>query len=78
MPYRSVPTAKFRKWLRSKGLVYVRSRGGHELWDFPDDSLPRPIVFRSAAKDIPAFHIGTNLDTLGISKKDFYDEINGI
>ena len=75
MPFRSVPTGIFRKWLRSRELVYVRTKGGHEIWDYPDGSLLRPVIFRAEPKDIPPLQIQTNLNTLGVSKKEFYEEI---
>lgn len=74
MGYKPIPTTKWKKWLKKRGLVYKRTEASHEVWDYPDDSLPRPIIFRGAKKEIPAFHIHTNLSTLGVdydtSKKE--------
>ena len=75
MPYKPVPAAKFKKWLKLKGLEYKRTKGSHEIWDFPDESLLRPVVFRGAEKEIPGCHIHTNLHTLGVDYKTFDKEI---
>jgi predicted RNA binding protein YcfA (HicA-like mRNA interferase family) len=75
MGIKPVKTKIFEKWLTKRGLVYKRTKGSHDVWDFPDDSLLRPVVFRSKDKEIPGCHIHTNLDTLGIDYKDFQKEI---
>jgi predicted RNA binding protein YcfA (HicA-like mRNA interferase family) len=75
MGIKPVPASKWRKWLKSHGLVYIRTEASHEIWDYPDDSLLRPVVFRASKKDIPGFHIYTNLQTLGIDYKTFQKEI---
>ena len=78
MGFKPILTSKWKKWLQSKGLVYKRTEGSHEIWDFPDDSLPRPVVFRGAMKEIPGFHIHTNLKTLGIDYKAFEKELKSL
>jgi len=71
----TVPTKKFLKWLKSKGLVFISGKGSHEKWDYPVNKLDRPIIVKTNLKDVPKDHISTNLNTLGISKEDFYEEI---
>jgi hypothetical protein len=78
MGYKPVPTAKWRKWLKKRGLVYIRTESSHEIWDYPDDSLLRPVVFRGSEKEIPGFHIHTNLITLDIDYRTFQKEIQQI
>lgn len=63
------------KWLNYRGLEYKRTVGSHEVWDYPDDSLLRPVVFRGAKKEIPGLHIYTNLHTLGVDSATFQKEI---
>lgn len=77
MTYKPIPTKKFKKFLKSKGLKHVRNNGDHEIWDYPDknNTLLRPITIIGCDKEIPAFHITTNLKTLGISYSDFIKEI---
>jgi len=75
MAVKPIPTARWRKWLKTRGLVYKRTEGSHEIWDYPDDSLLRPVVFRGAKKEIPGSHIHTNLYTLGVDYKTFLKEI---
>lgn len=50
MGFKPIPTAKWKKWLKSLGLEYKRTEGSHEVWDYPDDSLLRPVVFRGPKK----------------------------
>lgn len=78
MGIKPIPTSKWKKWLKLRGLVYKRTEASHEIWDYPDDSLLRPIVFRGARKDIPGFHIHTNLETLGVDYKTFQKEIQSL
>lgn len=72
---KSIPTSKFRKYLKYKGLILKRTEGGHEIWDLPDNSLMRPVTFQSHEKSIPILHIKTNLKTMNISTKQFEKEI---
>lgn len=78
MGYKPISTIKWKKWLRQKGLIHKRTEASHEVWDYPDDSLLNPIIFRGAKKEIPPFHIYTNLKTLGIDYKTFQKEIQKI
>ena len=53
-------------------MVHKRTKGSHEIWDYPDESkLDRPVVFRGDEKEIPPSHIRTNLNTLGLSSREF-------
>ena len=70
-----IPAARFRKYLKSKGLVHKRTEGGHELWDTPVDNLPRPVTIQTHFKEVPLLHIKTSLKTMGVSVKDFEQEI---
>jgi len=64
-----VQTSKFRKFLTSKGLKHIRTKASHEIWSRKD--LLRPVVFQGAKKQIPEFHIRTNLKTLEVSEAEF-------
>jgi predicted RNA binding protein YcfA (HicA-like mRNA interferase family) len=75
MGYKPIPTAKWKKWLRKRGLEYKRTKGSHEIWDYPDDSLLQPVVFRGSKKEIPGCHIHTNLQTLNVDYKTFQKEV---
>jgi hypothetical protein len=76
MTYKPIPTKKFKKFFKQRGLKQIRNHGDHEIWDFPKDSqLLRPITIVGYEKEIPAFHIQTNLKTLNISYEDFIKEI---
>jgi hypothetical protein len=78
MGYKPIATDKWKKWLKYRGLVYKRTEASHEIWDYPDDMLLRPVVFRSAKKEIPSYHIHTNLVTLGVDYKIFQKEIQSL
>ena len=78
MGVKQIPVSKFIAWLESIGLEYVRTKGSHDHYNYPKgDSryLTRCITVRTKYKDIPLFHIHTNLQTLGISKAEFEKQI---
>lgn len=79
MGYKTVPTSTFIKFLKYKGLVYKRTKGDHEIWDYPNGNcLLRPVTFIGKEKDIPNTHIKTNLKTLNISYTEFLKDINNL
>ncbi|MBK7009469.1 MAG: hypothetical protein IPH94_09970 [Saprospiraceae bacterium] len=61
-----------------KGLLHKRTKGSHEIWDYPDGSLARPVVFRGKKKQIPRLHIETCLDTLSIDFRQFVKEYESL
>ena len=71
-----VKTQNFRKFLIKMGCNYVRTNSSHEIWTRQD--LNRPIVIQGNKKEVPKFHIQTNLRTLGISIKKFKEIIEDI
>ena len=73
---RVVNLKEWRKFLKACGLELIRTRGGHEIWDLPDDSLERPVIFSAHYKEIAIFQIGTNLETMGKTMEDL-DEFLG-
>lgn len=78
MGIKPVPIKKFRKFLKSIGLVHIRTVASHELYDYPDKPLLRPVTLDKNYPDVPILHIHTNLKTLGISKKEFEEKIKNI
>ena len=79
MGVKQIPVGKFVKYLESLGLVYIRTTASHDYYNFPKGhpkgSLLRPVTIRTKHKDIPLDHLHTNLQTLGISKKQFEADI---
>jgi hypothetical protein len=59
-------------------LCLYKDNGSHEIWNRKDGSLPRPITFRGAKKDIPPTHIRTNLWTLGMTIEEFQQIIKSL
>ena len=69
---------KFIRWPESKGLIYIRTSASHDYYNYPERDprrLSRNIVVRTKDKDIPQFHLHSNLQTLGISKSRLEEEI---
>ena len=62
---------KFRRYLKSKGLKCVRTKGGHEMWD--GENISRTIVFQTHISPVPEFIISKALKTLGANRKDIED-----
>jgi len=63
----------FRKFLEQQGLKYIRTKGDHEIWSRKD--LKRPVIFPIKKKDIYMRVIVSNLRTLGISTKEFKEQV---
>ena len=80
MGVKPIPLATFEKFLRKEGLVRVRTKGSHDIYEYadPNKKLSRPITVKNNLKDVPITHIHTNLDSLGISKKDFTKKIKDL
>ena len=74
MGIKQIPTKKFIRFLKEQGLVYIRSKGDHDIYDRPEKPLPRPITIISSYKDVPILHIQTSLKNLGISNTE-YEEL---
>ena len=58
-------------FLESKGCSYKSTEASHEKWRCP--GCVRSIIFRGAQKEIPFFHIASNLKSMGVDKKEFKD-----
>lgn len=72
---KSVPLKKYRKFLKSIGLIHIRTESSHEIYDYPDRTLLRPITLDKNYPDVPMLHIHTSLKALGIDKKVFAEKI---
>ena len=63
----------FREFLFDIGCSRVnnstKGRGGHELWTKP--GLKRPITLQSHISPVAEKAIRSNLNTLGVSRKEF-------
>ena len=64
-----VPTKCWEAYLKSLGCDYDREDGTHHHWKCPN--CFRTITFWGHKKDIPRFHIRTNLRTLKKTNKQF-------
>jgi hypothetical protein len=69
----NIPLADFRRFLFEKGCSRVESgtkgRGGHEKWTKP--GLKRPITLQTHIDPVPERIVKSNLQTLGITRKEF-------
>ena len=68
--YRPVKTTCWVKFLIENNCKYKRTKASHDHYKCPN--CLRSITHREKDKEIPSFHINTNLETMGISKKDFW------
>jgi predicted RNA binding protein YcfA (HicA-like mRNA interferase family) len=66
---RPIKTKCFITFLNSLECKSKRSKGSHFHYKCP--GCFRPVVIREAEKEIPTFHIRSNLKTLGISFDTF-------
>lgn len=73
--FKPIKRSKFEKFLEFIGCTYQRTKGDHLIYSKP--GLKRSIVF-TTAKEIPAFHIRTNLRTLNMSYEEFKDILKKI
>ena len=71
MGIKPVPTKVFILFLKSKGIIYLRTHASHDIFDNPQNPLPRPVVIRMKYKDMPLLHMHTTLETIGVTKKEF-------
>jgi len=76
MGVKQIPTKVFLQYLKHLGLVFIRKdRWNHDLYDYPDGhingKLSRCVAVRTNYKEIPTFHIHTNLLAAGKTKEDF-------
>lgn len=73
--FRPIKMKLFLKFLEHHGCYrHGEPKGSHFFWKRP--GLTRRIVVREKDKDIPPFHIKTNLSTLGLSFEDLENFIN--
>ena len=70
-----VKTTLYIKWLKSRGLVHISTRGSHWKFDIPNEPLDRPVIVRGSEKEVPKLHQITNMKTLGLSKSEYLAEI---
>lgn len=75
MGLKAIDRRTWIKFLESMGLVQIRIKGGHEIWNHPEKRLRRPIVFQTTAREIPRMHLSTCLRTLEISDDEFMEKI---
>ena len=63
----------FREFLFEKGCSRIdngtKGRGGHELWT--KQGLMRPITLQTHIDPVPERVVKSNLNTLGVSRKEF-------
>lgn len=72
---RPVKKSDWEKFLIAHGCTKKRHNGtSHQQWKCPN--CMRTITFRGQEKEIPAMHLKSNLDTMGLTLKDLYDWID--
>ncbi len=69
----TVPRKVFIKFLASLGIVHIRNKGGHAVYDNPEKPLKRPVILQNRGKNIPRMHIQSNLQSIGVDTKVFLE-----
>ena len=72
---RNISISKFETFLELCLCKYLRTSSGHDIWSRAD--LTRPITFQNHIEPVPEFIIKNALRTLGYSKNDFHDILEG-
>lgn len=69
--FRPISTKCWIKFLKAHGCTFKSKKGtSHDKWRCPE--CIQSIIFRGAEKEIPFFHIQTNLETMGKTKEYFF------
>lgn len=71
----SVTISQFESFLELCLCKFVKSEKGHVKYSRSD--LFRPIIFQNHIQPIPEFIILNNLRVLSLTKKDFFDILDG-
>ena len=75
----NIPLSDFRRFLFDMGCSRVdigtKGRGGHEKWTKP--GLKRPITLQTHIDPVPEKVVRSNLNTLGISRKQLENWLLG-
>lgn len=66
--YSNISVNKFREFLKSQGLAYIGTTGGHEKWS--KAGMLRPVIFQTHIDPIPIHIVKNNLRTMNCSSKD--------
>ena len=55
--------------MKTLGLTYVRTKGGHEMWY--KEGMLRNVVFQTHEEPVPEDIVKNNIKTIGITKEEF-------
>ena len=69
----NIPVKNLIIYLKKKGCKLKRINGGHEIWTC--ENLLRPITFQTHINPVPHFIVMQIIKTLGITKKEFLNEV---
>lgn len=67
--FSNISVARFRSILKTLGLTYVRTKGGHEMWY--KEGMLRNVVFQTHEEPVPEDIVKNNIKTIGITKEEF-------
>lgn len=70
-----IPVKLWKEFIKNKGLKHIRTEASREVWNNTDKSLLRPCTVVPKHEIVPKLHIHTSLLNLGISQKQFDEEI---
>jgi predicted RNA binding protein YcfA (HicA-like mRNA interferase family) len=69
MAYKPLPTKCWEKFLSQHGFRYHHTTGSHDQWK---KAGKRTIPVWGDEKEIPARHLKTGCDTIGVTVDDLY------
>jgi predicted RNA binding protein YcfA (HicA-like mRNA interferase family) len=76
MSFKPIKTSLFIKFLLENGCIKVLSNNGGSHSYYKKSGAIRRVVIRENDKEIPPFHVKTNLETLGLKMDDFENWLN--
>jgi len=70
-PLRNIPLKTFRQYLKWCGLEYIRTEGGHEIWNKED--MKRPVVLPTHRSPVYESVVRNALATMKKDKDDYIE-----
>lgn len=72
----NISLREFRSVLREYGLVQIRTKGGHEIWDNP--GLTRTVVFQTHNEPVPEYVVKNAIRDLGTTREEFLSALERV
>jgi predicted RNA binding protein YcfA (HicA-like mRNA interferase family) len=79
MPKRRIAPVPWRTLVRifeRDGCAVARRRGDHIAMTKP--GVPRPLIIRTGAHEVPVAHIRTNMTTAGMNRERYFELLDEV